>query len=91
MINDSHVISFGWAKAEHIEAMKDLTIKVNTILKDLFLQADMLLVDYKLEFGLTNGEITLGDEFSLMAVVSGISLLAIKWIKTVSGRIWVML
>lgn len=64
MINDSHIISFGWAKAEYIEAMKTLTIKVNSILKKLFLEADMLLVDYKLEFGLSNGEITLGDEFS---------------------------
>ncbi len=64
MINDSHIISFGWAKAEDIEEMKALTIKVNTILKDFFLKADMLLVDYKLEFGLSDGEITLGDEFS---------------------------
>jgi phosphoribosylaminoimidazole-succinocarboxamide synthase len=64
MINDFHIISFGWAKAEHIEEMKALTIKVNTILKDFFLKADMLLVDYKLEFGLSDGEITLGDEFS---------------------------
>ncbi|MDC1436752.1 phosphoribosylaminoimidazolesuccinocarboxamide synthase [Gammaproteobacteria bacterium] len=64
MINDSHIISFGWAEAKHIEAMKELTMKVNTILKDFFLEAGMLLVDYKLEFGLSNGEITLGDEFS---------------------------
>jgi len=64
MINDSHIISFGWAKPEHIEEMKQLTVKVNRILKELFLKADMLLVDYKLEFGLSNGALTLGDEFS---------------------------
>jgi len=64
MINDSHIISFGWAKSEHIEEMKQLTVKVNRILKELFLKADMLLVDYKLEFGLSNGILTLGDEFS---------------------------
>jgi len=64
MINDSHIISFGWAKPEHIEEMKQLTVKVNRILKELFLKADMLLVDYKLEFGLSNGGLTLGDEFS---------------------------
>lgn len=64
MINDSHIISFGWAEAEHIDAMKVLTIKVNSLLKQLFLDSDMLLVDYKLEFGLSNGELTLGDEFS---------------------------
>jgi len=64
MINDFHIISFGWAKPEHIEEMKQLTVKVNRILKELFLKADMLLVDYKLEFGLSNGVLTLGDEFS---------------------------
>jgi len=64
MINDSHIISFGWAKPEHIEEMKQLTVKVNRILKELFLKADMLLVDYKLEFGLSNRVLTLGDEFS---------------------------
>jgi phosphoribosylaminoimidazole-succinocarboxamide synthase len=64
LINDSHIISFDWAKPEHIEAMKELTIKVNVILKQLFLESDMLLVDYKLEFGLSNDELTLGDEFS---------------------------
>jgi phosphoribosylaminoimidazole-succinocarboxamide synthase len=64
MINDSHIISFGWAEPAQIEEMKKLTFKVNDILKDLFLAADMLLVDYKLEFGLWDGEILLGDEFS---------------------------
>ena len=37
---------------------------VNEILKDLFLKADMLLVDYKLEFGVYHEELILGDEFT---------------------------
>jgi len=44
--------------------MKEITFRVNGVLKELFLQADMLLVDYKLEFGVYKGEILLGDEFS---------------------------
>jgi phosphoribosylaminoimidazole-succinocarboxamide synthase len=64
MVNDYHIISFGWATAEQIAAMKDLTFRVNTVLKELFDQAGMLLVDYKLEFGMCNGELVLGDEFS---------------------------
>lgn len=64
MVNDYHIISFGWATAEQIAAMKDLTFRVNTVLKDLFDKAGMLLVDYKLEFGLINDELVLGDEFS---------------------------
>ncbi len=64
MINEYHIESFGWAEAEHVEKMKELTFKVNDILKALFLAGDMLLVDYKLEFGLYHGEVVLGDEFT---------------------------
>jgi phosphoribosylaminoimidazole-succinocarboxamide synthase len=64
MINDYHIASFGWADPAHIEAMKKITLRVNEVLKELFSKAGMLLVDYKLEFGLNNGEILLGDEFS---------------------------
>lgn len=64
MVNDYHIISFGWASEEQIAGMKALTFAVNTVLKDLFSQAGMLLVDYKLEFGMCNGELMLGDEFS---------------------------
>lgn len=64
MINDYHIITFGWANAAEIEAMKSLTFKVNDILSKLFKDAGMLLVDYKLEFGRFNGEVLLGDEFT---------------------------
>ncbi|HAD69429.1 MAG TPA: phosphoribosylaminoimidazolesuccinocarboxamide synthase, partial [Acinetobacter radioresistens] len=40
-----------WATAEQLEQMKVLTYKVNEVLKDLFAQGNMLLVDFKLEFG----------------------------------------
>ena len=64
MINEYHIESFGWGKAEHVEKMKELTFKVNGILKELFSQGNMLLVDYKLEFGVYKGEVLLGDEFT---------------------------
>lgn len=64
MINDSHIISFGWATEQQIAAMKELTFKVNTVLKALFEDAGMLLVDYKLEFGMSGDSLLLGDEFS---------------------------
>ncbi|EAQ66600.1 phosphoribosylaminoimidazole-succinocarboxamide synthase [Marinomonas sp. MED121] len=64
MINESHVEVFGWAKPEHLATAKALTYKVNDVLKALFAEGGMLLVDYKLEFGLFNGEVVLGDEFS---------------------------
>jgi len=64
MVNDYHIISFGWASAEQIAQMKVLTFTVNTVLKKLFEDAGMLLVDYKLEFGMHDGQVLLGDEFS---------------------------
>ncbi|MCL4409697.1 MAG: phosphoribosylaminoimidazolesuccinocarboxamide synthase, partial [Gammaproteobacteria bacterium] len=64
MVNESHVATFGWATADQMAEMKRLTFAVNDVLKPLFANAGMLLVDYKLEFGIFNGEVVLGDEFS---------------------------
>lgn len=64
MINEYHIKSFGWANVEHIEQAKALTFKVNEVLKKLFLTGNILLVDYKLEFGIYKGQVVLGDEFS---------------------------
>jgi len=64
MINEAHAVSFGWATLEQLTEMKRLSLQINDILKALFLAGDMLLVDFKLEFGVFNGAIVLGDEFS---------------------------
>lgn len=63
-INASHVFAFGWATPAQLARMEELTRTVNKVLTDLFDQAGLLLVDFKLEFGLFHGEIVLGDEFS---------------------------
>lgn len=64
MVNETHAVAFGWATAEQLAEMKRLTFAVNEVLKALFDQAGMILVDYKLEFGVFQGAIVLGDEFS---------------------------
>lgn len=64
MVNESLAVSFGWAKADELARMKELTYLVNDVLKALFDEAGMLLVDYKLEFGRAGSDIVLGDEFS---------------------------
>ena len=64
MVNDSHIISFGWGTQEQIDEMKALSLKINDVLKKLFDDAGLILVDYKLEFGLYDGKLVLGDEFS---------------------------
>ena len=62
MVNDYHIHSLGWAEAWQVERMKELTFRINDILAPLFLAGGMVLVDYKLEFGLINGALLLGDE-----------------------------
>ncbi len=64
MVNESHCKAFGWATDEQLATMKEFSFKINTVLTELFDKAGLILVDYKLEFGLFHGEITLGDEFS---------------------------
>lgn len=64
MINESHIASFGWGDPGDIARGRELSFAVNDVLKPLFLDAGILLVDYKLEFGLFDGKVVLGDEFS---------------------------
>lgn len=65
MINEYHIEAFKWASKDEIKKMTELTFKVNHVLKKLFEDAGMILVDYKLEFGIDEkGEMLLGDEFT---------------------------
>lgn len=64
MVNEYHCRSFGWVSDEQLDRMKELSFKINAVLQALFADAGLILVDYKLEFGLFHGEIVLGDEFS---------------------------
>jgi phosphoribosylaminoimidazole-succinocarboxamide synthase len=64
MVNEYHIRAFGWASDEEVASMKRITFEVNDVLKRLFLNAGILLVDYKLEFGRYHGQVVLGDEFT---------------------------
>ena len=64
LINDNHIISFGWATKEELSVMQATTLKVNKILVDFFSKANLLLIDFKLEFGRFKDQIMLGDEFT---------------------------
>ena len=44
--------------------MKELSLKINAILKDLLSDVGLVLVDAKYEFGEANGQLYLGDEIS---------------------------
>ena len=64
MITEHHVEAFGWATRDEMARMHELTLQTNTVLKAMFDEAGLQLVDFKLEFGRFHGEIVLGDEFS---------------------------
>ena len=65
LINDEHIISFDWASREQIDEMKRLTYKVNSVLSELFIKSGLILVDFKVEFGVSKeGKILLADEFT---------------------------
>jgi phosphoribosylaminoimidazole-succinocarboxamide synthase len=64
LINDEHILSFGWANVDQIKEMKKQTYKVNEVLSKLFLESGLILVDFKVEFGVHNEKIILADEFT---------------------------
>jgi phosphoribosylaminoimidazole-succinocarboxamide synthase len=68
LCNDDHIRILGWASADEIAQMRTITHKVNGVLKPLFANAGIDLVDYKLEFGHpkddARGALVLGDEFT---------------------------
>ena len=65
MINRDHAIAFGWATKEQLDQMYDYSLKINSVLKELFANVGLILVDSKYEFGVGgDGKIYLGDEIS---------------------------
>lgn len=62
--NESQITALGWATQDQLTAIKDITMKVNDILKDFLATKKVKLVDFKLEFGCHKGQILLGDEIS---------------------------
>lgn len=65
LINDYHAIALGLATKEELDKIYKETEKINRILKDMFLKANINLVDFKIEFGKdADGNIILADEIS---------------------------
>lgn len=65
LINDYHAVALGLLTKEELGAVYDLSTRINDILKPLFGKADIVLVDFKIEFGrLPSGEIVLADEIT---------------------------
>lgn len=86
MVNDSYCETFGWVSKENLARMRELTYKANDVLKKLFDDAGLILVDFKLEFGLFKGEVVWAMSFRRTAAACGTKTPSIKWTKTASAR-----
>ena len=65
LINDYHAILLGAATREDLDELYAMTKKINEYLTELFLKANLILADFKIEFGKTaDGKIVLADEIS---------------------------
>ena len=65
LINDDHAVALELVTEAELAQIKDLTARINRALQDLFLAANLILVDFKIEFGKTSdGKIILADEIS---------------------------
>jgi len=64
MINDYHIYAMEFATREQLDLVKKYALKVNEILCKFFLERNIKLIDFKLEFGIYDGEVILADEIS---------------------------
>ncbi len=68
LVSDEHIKVFKWANQNEIDEIKEKAIVVNRLLSELFNKIDIILVDFKIEFGRFNSgkkvEIILADEIS---------------------------
>ena len=65
LLNSYHALALKLATAEEIETIKSMAFKVNEVMKQYFDTLNVILVDFKLEFGKTaDGKIVLADEIS---------------------------
>jgi len=64
LIADDHIRLMKLATPEHMTEIKRLALKVNSVLQPFFRERRMILVDFKLEFGMHNGKLILADEIS---------------------------
>jgi phosphoribosylaminoimidazole-succinocarboxamide synthase len=64
LITDDHVRLLKLATSEQLAEIRRLALKVNSVLQPFFAERRMILVDFKLEFGLHNSRLILADEIS---------------------------
>lgn len=64
MINDDMALAMGLATKAELAQIRKLALNINSILVEYLAEKDILLPDFKLEFGRRKGKIVLADEIS---------------------------
>ncbi len=64
LITEDHIRLLKLATPSQVLELRNQAIKINEVLLPFFQKRGMMLVDFKLEFGLWNGQIILADEIS---------------------------
>ncbi len=64
LMNTEHVVQFGLATAETLDEISGIARDTNRIMREFFAGINVNLVDFKLEFGLFDEQVLLGDEIS---------------------------
>jgi len=65
LVTDAHIRELGLITDEERAEIERLALKVNEVLSKFFAERNVMLIDFKLEFGRdTKGNIVLGDEIS---------------------------
>ncbi len=65
MVNDYHILAMGWTDEETLNQIKDYAFRVNEFMVTYFREIGIDLIDFKLEFGITeDGALVLADEIS---------------------------
>ncbi len=62
MINLFHIRALDMATDSEMDEIERHSFRINDLLKDFFDQRNLILVDFKIEFGRHHGRILLGDE-----------------------------
>ncbi len=64
-VSDDQILMMSIASAKEIQELKTQALQINALLKKLFLKMNVVLVDFKIEFGKTTaGQILLADEIT---------------------------
>jgi len=64
MINEYHIRALNLATPEQLADIEKKALTINDILRDYLAARGLVLVDFKLEFGLFDGQVLVGDEIS---------------------------